>query len=388
MEPHVLALSKAKIALMSKSNSVFFSTLVMGLRQTWDDSTPIAKTNGIEIKLNPDYFQKLTQPQQIGLLTHEALHVGFDHAGRRGSKDKERYNKACDHVINNMLIDGGFEIPPGGYCDRKYAGKSAEEVYDLLEDSPSNPDQMDLGDPGGDGEEDGEGQGNSNSDGNNPSDGSSTTPAHVKQQIQEALMRAVQTAQQAGKEAGNIPGMAGVLLDSMINPKLPWHRILQKFLSAFSKTDYSFRKPNRRHFPRHFLPSLFAEAIPNFAVFPDLSGSTSDHEVSVMISEVSKIFKVLKPEEVRMVPFDTRILDDIKVRSLQELRRLDFHGRGGTNITPVIQWIEKNKPEFGLIFSDGEFSPPKVHTKVPVIWLIYNNPTFTAPFGKVIHFKI
>lgn len=365
MEAHTLAMSKAKIALMSDAASVFFSTVVMSLKQSWSTEVAQAQVNGIEMTINPDYFMGLTPKQRVAMLVHEAMHVAYDHPGRVGDKDKKKYTEACNQAINNMLKDANFELPPTWEADSQYRNKSAEEIYRLLPDEEPDPDQQDLGD--------------------NASAG--LTPEEMKEKIQEILVRA-STAVQQSSNPGNMPGDLKVMLEKMLNPILPWYKILARFLNSFAKTDYSFRKPSRRHFPEYYLPSAFSEALSNFAVFPDLSGSTSDHEVSVMISEVSSIFKILKPNEVTMVPFDTSILDVIKVKSLHAMQNLDFHGRGGTNITPVIQWIEDNKPEFGLIFSDGEFSPPRVSTKVPVIWLIYNNPGFTAPFGKVIHFNI
>ncbi|MBT7452187.1 MAG: hypothetical protein HN793_15220, partial [Rhodospirillaceae bacterium] len=65
---------------------------------------------------------------------------------------------------------------------------------------------------------------------------------------------------------------------------------------------------------------------------------------------------------------------------------VDFHGRGGTNITEVLEWIIENKPVVSVIFTDGGFRWPE-HLKPtsPIIWLIHDNPTWTAPVGKVIY---
>jgi len=43
-----------------------------------------------------------------------------------------------------------------------------------------------------------------------------------------------------------------------------------------------------------------------------------------------------------------------------------------------------------LFFTDGEFHWPskKCFPTCPVVWLIHEDPNFTAPFGEVIHYEI
>ena len=53
------ALDKAKVALMSKPDSVFFTTVCFSLKHVWDDSIPTAQTNGLEIRYNPEFFMQL-----------------------------------------------------------------------------------------------------------------------------------------------------------------------------------------------------------------------------------------------------------------------------------------------------------------------------------------
>ena len=53
---HVTALNKAKIALMRKTDSVFFTTVCFSLKHKWDDSIPTAATNGKEILFNTKFF--------------------------------------------------------------------------------------------------------------------------------------------------------------------------------------------------------------------------------------------------------------------------------------------------------------------------------------------
>jgi predicted metal-dependent peptidase len=68
--------------------------------------------------------------------------------------------------------------------------------------------------------------------------------------------------------------------------------------------------------------------------------------------------------------------------------RVKFSGRGGTIITPVLNWASENKPQLLMVFTDGGFGFYDTQTKVDTIWLIHGNPNWTAPFGKVIHYEV
>ena len=54
----------------------------------------------------------------------------------------------------------------------------------------------------------------------------------------------------------------------------------------------------------------------------------------------------------------------------------------------IREWIDENKPQLTLIFTDGCFGFYNQDTQRDVIWLIHNNPQFDASFGKVIHYDI
>ena len=142
--PHEEALSKAKILLMTKPNSVFFTTLCFSLKHRFDTETPTAHTNGKEIVFNPAFFMGLDAEEKVFLLLHETMHCAYLHMARLGDFDHRKWNIACDHVINLQLIERGYKMPSMGFADSKYAGKSAEEVYKLLPNNPKEEVMMDL----------------------------------------------------------------------------------------------------------------------------------------------------------------------------------------------------------------------------------------------------
>ena len=49
------SLDKAKVTLMGKPDTIFFTTVLFGLKFRWNDAIPTARTNGIELEINPHF---------------------------------------------------------------------------------------------------------------------------------------------------------------------------------------------------------------------------------------------------------------------------------------------------------------------------------------------
>ena len=363
MEERDIALSKAKIQLMSRPDSAFFTTILFSLRFRWDETHPTAYTDGTWLGINPKWFMGLSSEERVFLLIHEAMHVAYMHMLRLGERDPQKWNHAADYVINLMLIERGFIMPKDGLLDHAYKGMSTEEVYNKLPEKDRSKIILDLKEP-------------------------TEQTDSVQREIEDILVRASIQSKMQNDAIGTIPGEIAIFLEKLLNPKLPWQRILQKYMNNMAKNDYSFRKPNRRYFPKYHLPSMYSEKLMNIAIAVDASGSVSDAEFLRFISETNGILKMMKPDKITLVQFDTEIKSVDEVKSVQELSKVKFSGRGGTLISPVIQWANENKPQLLLVFSDGQFRFYEYPTKIPVVWLIHGKPDFTAPYGKVIHYEM
>lgn len=363
MEPHVEALGRAKIGLMDIPDTAFFSSICFNLKHVWDTKIPTACTNGLTIRFNPDFFMSLDSDERVFLLAHETCHVAYQHMFRGTDLDQRKFNIAADHVINLMLIQKGMKMPSQGLADPIYTGKSTEEVYALLPDNPNGPCDMDVE----------YGEGDVTAD---------------QQEVENIIVQASIQSRMQEDAIGTIPGEIQLYIDKLLDPKLPWNRILSKHYKSYAKNDYSFRKPNRRYFPKYILPSMHSESLIDLAVAVDISGSVTDHEFKVFVSEFAYILKSLKPNKITILQFDTSIRSVTSVKNLQELSKVTFTGRGGTYIEPVFEWMNENKPVLTLIFTDGGFRFHSEMPKLETIWLINNNWNFTAPAGKVIHYEI
>lgn len=370
-----LAMDKAKISFFRRPELVFFANVCFSLKHSFNSAVSTAETDGMVVEYNPEYFISLNPDERVFLMLHETMHVAYLHADplRMINRDPEKWNIAADHVINLQLTERGLTMPADGLCDKAYTGKSVEQVYNLLPAQAKMPKgQQDLAPS----------KGNPNND---PCK-SQAQSAAMSEKVQEVLVRAATIAKMADAPPGSIPGELEMLLDKLLNPKLPWQTILRKWLTSFNKNDYSLRKPNRRHFPQFHLPSMWSEALGDFAMFMDTSGSVSEEDGVKCLTETHNILKVMKPKAVHFGQFDTKIKSVERITTADQLMRIKIVGRGGTEIQPVLDWAEEHKPQFIVIFTDGYFTMPEITTNVPILWLIYDNPNFTAPKGRVIHY--
>jgi len=89
-----------------------------------------------------------------------------------------------------------------------------------------------------------------------------------------------------------------------------------------------------------------------------------------------------------LIQFDTEIIMTNSISSIQELSKVKFTGGGGTDINPVLEWTQQNRPQLLLVFTDGYFEFSDITPKSEVIWVIHNNKKFTSKFGKIINYEI
>ncbi len=375
------ALERAKMSLMMRANTSFYTTVLLSLKHEITEKLPTAATNGIWLKVNPNFFLDLTEREQLGLLIHEVLHVCLMHMTRLNGRDPEIWNIAADHCINLMLLKEGYHLPTPRLAATIYEGMSTEEIYkQLYQEAKDSPDStvpdgigMDISYPGDDVDETTE----------------LLSQEDIQEQVTEIVLRAATQAKMDDTNPGNIHGSIEILLEKTLNPKLPWNIILQNYMSQFSKSDYSFSRPNKRYFPEFYLPTTHAEAICNLAIAVDSSGSVLPEEFSYFINEIAVIQSQLQPEKITLIDFDTEI-NDIRIitQDTDVLRELEFTGGGGTYVVPVTEWATKNKPDVLLIFSDGEFIIPEEPKGIPIVWLIHNDPSWKCDYGTIIHYEL
>ena len=360
-------LRHAKIDLMTKS--VFLSTICLSLKHEFTDKLPTAGTNGISILYNPEFLEKLSPQERTGLLAHEVWHVAFNHLTRLGDKDKILWNKAGDYVINYMLEQSGMTIPRGGLLDPRFANMSTEEVYNIIKEEEPE------GGPGGDFE----------SDLLEPPPG--LDEGGVSDKITDMIVKAQLQSKIANKDKGEIPGEIARAIDDLINPKLPWYEILQRFMSDLAKDDYSWARPNKRFYPNHYLPSQQSFTLGKVVVAIDTSGSVSQQEITEMLSEIENIRETFKPEKLTIIDCDAEIHNIYDVEKYDNILELEFHGYGGTDFQPVIEYCNQVNPDVLIYFTDLYAEDVRDVGDYPIIWICTDNNPDVQPVGETIYLK-
>ena len=355
-------LEKAKIDLMFNREFVFLSSVLLALKCIEDPTIKTACTDGRTIRFNPTFFLALSPDERIGLICHEVWHVALKHNLRSGKRNPEKWNHACDYVVNLICLDAGLKLPANGLVNTSFSGMSTEQVYDQLPDDLQEPDWgYDLVEPSAD------------------------DATALESHIDMTLMRAM-TAATIAKAAGSIPGQVQDVIASILKPKVYWGNVLNKYFSERAKDDFTWTKRNRR-FSHVYLPSAYSEQLGLVRFFVDISCSVSDTQFNQYISEIVHVKETYNPKMIEVIEFDTCIKEVRKLHEGKSARTLKFTGRGGTDIEPVFDYINDNpKAEVNIIITDGEFSMPE-EPDAEIIWVIDDNDYFESKH-KIIHIEM
>jgi len=338
----------------------------------------LAATDGNTLYFNPVNANKLPLDQCVGLLKHELLHVALMHNFRFGSRERRKFNKAADYVINDIVVSDGGAIPDGGCYEPAKYGKhqSEEEVYALM---PSPPDG------GGEGKGTGKGKG-----GSDPfHDDLLPAPDQSPEAQQKAVGRIIKAAQVA-KAMGKLPSYIESALGEILDARIPWEQELAEFLTEVSRNDFTFARPNRRFvYQDLYLPSAYSQdSMGRLAVILDTSGSVSERELRRYVSEVVGAIEGTLPLALTIVYCDMEVqhVDHFDDPNTDEvLETVKRHGCGGTDMTVALDWVDENIDDVKacIVFTDG--GTPFGHERdYPTLWGI-SVKGIQADMGRTIY---
>ena len=375
------AMSKAMMQLMRSKDQAYITCVLLNLPRTFTNEVQTAGVNGINMVINPEFFLELPESERRFLLVHEAWHIGLMDIIRTGDKNPEVWNQACDHYINLMVDeqrDPLLKFIDMGLKDSKYSGWEKEDIYKDLMQNPQNQKKNKLS---------GDLQGNG--------DGKSSGQKLSKEQVQVLEKQISNIVQQAAMQTkmmgGKVPSDVEKYLDNLYNPRLPWEKLLLKYMSSISYEDYSYQRINKSFFPHGIiLPTIFGEGLGRIAIANDTSCSVSDEEFKVYLGAIKDIKDRLNPEQMDVVNFTTHIEKTWTIREDEDISKIQFRASGGTDLYPVFHHFNqpKNKPQVLIVFSDLECTPIKQKPDFDVIWICVNNKNAQTNFGKKIHIEV
>lgn len=361
-------LQKAKISLLL--THPFYSALLFQIECVEDNEYKTCKTNGKFLKYNAEFVENLTSDELLGVLAHEILHIANGHHIRRGKRDKVKWNHAADYAINGLLLNDKFTLPADRLYEPLYNGKSAEEIYSILENEENS--QTGTDDAGRCGAVE------------DPPVSNEKELEGIEIDIQQAVIQAAMIAQAQNK----CPEYIKRIVKEALKPQINWKEALSQYLSELSKNDYSWITPNARYLHTGiYLPTLHKEEPGEVVLIIDTSGSIDDEMVSQFAAEVQEILNVFKISLVI-------IYVDDQVRSVQRFDndedvRLEPMGGQGTDFIPGFIYIQENdlEPRAVVYLTDGCCRSFPACPEYPVLWAKYGYFGFNPPFGEVIEVK-
>ena len=388
---------KARIALSLRQP--FLASAIMRLPIRNATSFAWCKTmatDGYHIFFNATWAVKLSQSELRGVLAHEVLHVIFQHSSRRSSREPLRWNIAADHAINLILLEQGFVLPKGGFSNRAFKGKSAEEIYTLLPES-LNKKILKSGAFGGDEESDISGHIPEVGEDILDSDNISVKAAKSANMPDRAQLDELCTElrnEAASKLQGNSAALFLSECQAIAESRIDWKEILRAWLVDRIKNDWSMWPYSKKFIHRGlFMPSVGIEA-PGHIIFAiDTSGSISNKDLGEVFSEI-RSYRELFPCRLTVIQCDAKIQS---IESFEELdgseipEKMNVIGRGGTDFRPVFDWAIENDPSSLLIYAtDGFGSFPQTEVPNEVIWLLTRNHADMCqfPFGSFVKISI
>jgi predicted metal-dependent peptidase len=339
----------------------FYGLFLIGINKKYTDTLPTAGVSkhgiGMQLAINPNFFNELSEDHRFGLIKHELLHIAFGHLVIRDRYSNAKlFNIAADLEINQYILES--KLPEGGLLLSSFpelnlpVKAGTKEYYDILNQaqqdgtSPSLDSLMDQ------------------MNGETPYDHatwdefddlSEAEKKLVQKQIEHQLKEVAETTI---KKNGNIPGELSEVINRLMHvepAKFDWKGYLRRFIgnSSIVYTKKLRRKYNKRYSGN---PGLKIKFKNNILVGVDTSGSVNNDELKEFMSELCHMHKT--GHKITVAQCDTSLNS---VKEFNPKNNWEIHGRGGTDFQPVIDHFNENKGQYtALIYlTDGEAYAPE-----------------------------
>jgi len=328
----------------------FLGALVLRLpmhetTQNWCQSTA---TDARSLFYNPEYISSLNLSEVQFVLAHEALHCGLSHFARREHRNRLRWDVACDHAVNQMLLEDGLAPPHGALVNESFNGMTAEEIYPFIKpDTDEEPLDRHLYDGTSETNDDQKHNNTNDVDTNNneaPVNPPPPLSPAEKDELNSLWQQRLAGAAQQASQAGKLNGSVARIVNRLIHSSVPWRSVLARFMSRYNQTDYNMMRPSQRRSGDFIQPSLSVRST-DIVIALDTSGSIENTELNTFIGEVNAI-KGLVNARITLVACDSKLDEDGPwvFESWQKLQMpKQLAGRGGTDFRPVFEWLKDTK---------------------------------------------
>ncbi|MEM8803753.1 MAG: VWA-like domain-containing protein [Pseudomonadota bacterium] len=368
------------------------------------DGTGPTVTEGETIHVGPD-FALLPLSEQTGVLAHHVLHVALRHSARRRvARERfgvafraERYDLACDAVVNEALLQGGHALPrPAVRAADLVALLPAHQRPDnLLAEWDSDALYAALADP--DQERDGGADDAiaqyAKAQGFEP-DVKDSDPDKADAEIWAGrIEQAMRAGQSAGSGIGAVLTRFGDLPKAVVPWEIKLRRLLNKALAE--RPRQSHRRPARAWLARDalaretagpqpvFEPGLVRdEKRPRLVIALDTSSSIRADVLAMFAAEAISMVR-RTGAEAHLLGFDTEVHSRSRVTNADALGALAMRSGGGTDYGTVLAEADGLAPSIIAVLTDLD-APTSFAVAAPVLWVVPSAPKVTPSIGTVL----
>lgn len=367
------------------------------------------------VAVSPWWIHSITNDERAGVLLHESMHVMNNHFDRQKNGDYHDHTKA--NITQDMEINTTIQRAPEVKLPEIVVypekdpynfdkGKSFEQYYALLDDmaeeqksqggsdgdddegessddqsgggsssqSDSNggsgQEQGDTPGQGGSGEENAEQGGNGSCDSSTEAREAAADEAGVEKasKSEQTIMKSAtadrirdELARSRAAGTGHMDEFYRMAYSRIYRPVSDWKQILRKVSSssvdaiAMGRSDYSYRRTNRRMAGSKFIHPGMVQYKPTVMLGVDISGSMQQDDKIKTIGEAESLLKELdKSSNFRVFPVDTEVG---KIKTVRSVKELSFYGGGGTQMEVAFDYVKqlpkKERPDFFALATDG-----------------------------------
>lgn len=349
---------RVNLALMEDKENFYGYFLFQVKREIrYDIATPTSISfQGAKyiIYFNPLIFLQLNLSQMQGTIKHEIHHILALHLVRAKELRKKystlAVNMAMDIVANQYInflpayattlewVNTKYNLKLEPYNSMEYYVREIQGELDLLEEDKE-------------GEED-----DSKGDTKDEYDPKKTHDTwDESDDIDDKTMKSFTEKFAELSSKGKLPIEIEAMLKTLKGSEneIPWNIYLKKIMGTLESskkktvTRRSRRQPNRLD-----LKGELRGHRAKIAVAIDISGSISDAEFMQSMKEVLSIVKNYN-SEVTIIECDSNIKRAYKVKSVKDIRERVTKG-GGTQFTPVFEYINNTDTNLLIYFTDGK----------------------------------
>lgn len=317
-----------------------WSDRIRHLRFQDSNSVSPVDNDGSVVYYNENMMSRMNRDSRLFYAAQQLVHIQLAHHARRDGRDRFVWKRATDAVVNTMLREDGFVLPPGVMLMKNASGQSAESFYEIIYDA--------------DGEE---------------------IFAEPEPWMDYAESAKAEQSKQAGKEAPahaielDDPGLAAAVagLAELLEPSM---QMDFDWFPGSTIRDGMLRYDFRAY------PVAHAE------ILLDTSASVD----AALLRYFVRAVKALMREDavLRVGCFDTRFYGFQDVTNEDDIENLQLHGAGGTDFNVAVEAFTGDA-ENRIIFTDGYAEMPE--QSCSAVWVVYGSTPIHPKGGRVIYVK-